>query len=137
MAAYNKFNAWVDYLAEGVNAATDTFKVAFTATANAPTASNAVLTDLTTVVTTNLNTTTLVTASSSQTSGTYALKFNNLTMTATGGSVGPFQYVVIYDDTVAGKPLVCWFDYGSALTLNLNDTFTLTFDSAGLFTVGP
>lgn len=137
MAAYNKFQSWVDYLAEAVNASSDVFKVAFTTTANAPAAGNTILANLTTVPTTNLDTVTLTGNNSSQTSGTYSLKFNNLTMTATGGSFGPFQYVVIYDDTVAGDPLVCWFDYGSALTLNQNDTFTLTFDAAGLFTVGP
>ncbi len=137
MAAYNKFNAWLDYLADAVNASSDVFKIALTATANAPVAGNSVLADLTTVSTANLNTVTLTGNSSTQTSGTYKLDFADLTMTATGGSVGPFQYVVIYDDTVAGDPLVCWFDYGSALTLNQNDTFTLTFDAAGLFTVGP
>lgn len=135
MAAYNKFNAWLDYLADAANASSDVFKIALTNTL--PTASNSVLADLTTVSTANLNTVTLTGNSSSQTSGTYKLDFDNLTMTATGGSVGPFQYVVIYDDTVTGDPLVCWFDYGSALTLNQNDTFTLTFDAAGLFTVGP
>lgn len=136
MAAYNKFQSWVDYLAEAVNASSDVFKVTLTNTL--PVNTNTILTDISVIASIgNLNTTTLTTASSSQTSGTYKLDFNDLTMTATGGSVGPFQYVVIYDDTVANDPLVCWFDYGSALTLNQNDTFTLTFDAAGLFTVGP
>lgn len=136
MAAYNKFQSWVDYLAEAVNASSDVFKVTLTNTL--PVNTNTILADISVIASIgNLNTTTLTTASSSQTSGTYKLDFDNLTMTATGGSVGPFQYVVIYDDTVAGDPLVCWFDYGSALTLNQNDTFTLTFDAAGLFTVGP
>ena len=133
MAAYNKFEPWVEYLAEGVNCGSDTFKVALTN--SAPTATNGVIADLTTVSTANLDTVTLVTASSSQSGGTFKLDFNNLTMTASG-SVGPFQYVVIYDDTVAGDPLVAWFDYGSSITMGSGDTFTLTFDPTnGLFTV--
>lgn len=134
MAAYNKFQAWVDYLAEGVNCSSDVFKVALTNTL--PVATNSVLTDITqaTGSPANLDTVTLTTSSSSQTSGTYALKFSNLTMTASG-SVGPFRYVVIYDDTVLNDPLVAWFDYGSSITLASGETFTLTFDANGLFTV--
>ena len=135
MATYNKFQPWVEYLAEGVNCGSDTFKVALTN--SAPTATNGILGDLTTVSTTNLDTVTLVTASSSQSGGTFKLDFNDLTMTASG-SVGPFQYVVIYDDTVVNDPLVAWFDYGSSITMGSGDTFTLTFDPTnGLFTVGP
>lgn len=134
MATYNKFQPWVDYLVEGVNCASDTFKVAFTAAANAPTATNGLIGDLTTVSTTNLDTVTLTTASSSQSGGTFKLDFNDLTMTASG-SVGPFRYVVIYDDTVTNDPLVCWFDYGSEITLASGETFKLTFDANGLFTV--
>jgi len=135
MATYNKFQSWVEYMVEGANCGSDTFKVAFTAQANPPSSSaDAVIGDITTVSTTNLDTITLVTASSSQTGGTYSLKFNNLTMTASG-AVGPFQYVVIYDDTLANDPLVAWFDYGSEITMQSGDTFTLTFNASGLFTV--
>ena len=134
MATYNKFQPWVEYLTEDVNCGSDQFVVALV-NSPAPTATNGVLGDLTTVSTTNLDTVTLVTASSSQSGGTFKLDFNDLTMTASG-AVGPFQYVVIYDDTVTGDPLVAWFDYGSAITMQNGDTFTLTFDGTnGLFTV--
>lgn len=43
--------------------------------------------------------------------------FNDYTLTATGGSVGPFRYVVLFDQTASGDPLICYWDYGSALTL--------------------
>lgn len=49
-------------------------------------------------------------------------------MTASG-SVGPFQYVVIYNDTATNDELIGWYDYGSALTLANTDTFTLDFDA--------
>lgn len=133
MAAYNKFNAWVEYLVEGVNCGTDQFVVALTDTA--PTSANSVLTDITQISYTNLSSRNLTTTSSSQSGGTFSLKFSNLVLTATG-SVGPFRYVVIYDDTVANDPLVAWFDYTSSITMANGDTFTLTFDGTnGLFTV--
>lgn len=134
MAAYNKFQSWVEYLAEGVDCGSDTFKVALTN--NLPVNTNTVLGDITQCSGSpaNLDTVTLTTATSAQTSGTFKLDFNDLTMTASG-SVGAFRYVVIYDDTVVNDPLVAWFDYGSSITLASGETFTLTFDANGLFTV--
>lgn len=49
--------------------------------------------------------------------------------TATDGTgIGPFQYVVLYDDTSSAKHLIGWWDYGSAVTLNSGETFTANFD---------
>ena len=133
MATYNKFQSWVEYLAEGVNCGTDQFVVALTNTL--PVNTNSVLANITEISYTNLSSRNLTTASSSQSGGTFKLDFNDLTMTASG-SVGPFRYVVIYDDTVVNDPLVAWFDYGSSITMGSGDTFTLTFDGTnGLFTV--
>lgn len=133
MATYNKFQPWVEYLVEGVNCGTDQFVVALTNTL--PVNTNSVLADITEISYTNLSSRNLTTASSSQSGGTFKLDFNDLVLTATG-SVGPFRYVVIYDDTVTGDPLVAWFDYGSSITMGSGDTFTLTFDGTnGLFTV--
>jgi hypothetical protein len=47
-------------------------------------------------------------------------------MTASG-AVGPFQYVIIYNDTAANDELICWYDYGSEVTLAKDDTFKLDF----------
>ena len=132
MATYNKFQPWVEYLVEGVNCGTDQFVVALSNTL--PVNTNATLSQITEISYTNLSSRNLTTASSSQSGGTFSLDFNDLVLTASG-SVGPFQYVVIYDDTVTGDPLVAWFDYGSSITMNNGDTFTLTFNASGLFTV--
>ena len=132
MATYNKFQAWVDYLAEGVNCASDQFVVALTN--SAPVATNSILTDITQITYTNLSSRNLTTASSSQTTGTYSLVVNDLTLTASGGSVGPFRYVVVYDDTVANDPLVAWYDYGSSITLADTETLLINF-GASLFTL--
>ena len=135
MAAFNKFNAFVEALAEGKhNFASDQLVVALSNTL--PTAANAILTDITEITYTNLSSRNLTTTSSSQTSGTYSLVLQDLTLTASGGSVGPFQYVVIYNDTATNDDLIGWYDRGSALTLNSGESVTLDFtDSQQLLTI--
>lgn len=129
MATFNKFNAWADYMVEDANLATDQFVVALTNTL--PTAANSVLADITQISYTNLSSRNLTTASSSQTAGTYSLVLNDLTLTASG-AVATFRYVVIYDDTVAGDPLVGWIDYGSAVTMASAETFLIDFGASAL-----
>ena len=128
MATYTKFQCFVEDLAEKKhNLASDTLKVAFSNASNAPSASADVkLADITTIVATNLGDLSLSVSSSSQTSGTYKLVLADLTMTASG-AVGPFRYVILYNDTAANDPLICYFDYGSEVTLASGDTFKLDF----------
>ena len=128
MATYNKFNSFVEALAEGKhNLATDALKVAFSSASNAPSASDDVkLADITTIDTTNLDSVTLTVSSSSQTSGTYKLVVTDKTLTASG-AVPTFRYVIIYNDTAANDELICFFDYGSEVTLASGDTFKLDF----------
>jgi hypothetical protein len=79
---------------------------------------------------------TLTVSASSQTSGTYKLVIDDATMTASGGSVGPFQYVVIYNDTAANDELIGWYERASATTIADGDSLTLDFDgSAGVLTI--
>lgn len=129
MATFTKFNSFVEALAEKVhNLQSDTLTVALCATANAPIASNTVLANLTQIAYTNLSARALTVSSSSQTSGTYKLVIADLVLTASGGAVASFRYVVIYNDTATNDELICFFDYGSSLTLADGDTFTLDFD---------
>lgn len=133
MATYNKFQAFVEHLAEKVhNLGSDTLTVALCATANAPVATNSVLADLTQISYTNLSSRVLTVSSSSQTSGTYKLVLADLVLTASGGSVAAFQYVVIYNDTPTSPadPLIAWYDYGSALTLADGESLTLDFSAS-------
>jgi hypothetical protein len=128
MATYTKFQCFVEDLAHGVhNFDSNTLKVAFSNASNAPSASAHVkLADITTIAAPAVNSVTLTKSSSGQTSGTYKYVPNDLTMTASG-AVGPFQYVIIYNDTAANDPLICYFDYGSEVTLAKDDTFKLDF----------
>lgn len=136
MATYNKFQQTVEDWLHGVYAAnTDQFTVALTTAANAPVATNSVLADLTEISYTNLSSQNLTTSTSSQTTGTYTQLFSDLVLTASG-AVATFRYVVIYNNTPVSpaNPLLCWYDYGSDLTLASGETLTIDFTTS-TFTV--
>jgi hypothetical protein len=135
MAVYNKFHAFVAAIANGVhNLGSNQLMVALTNTA--PSSSNAILADITQISYTNLSSRNITTLSSSQTGGLYKLMLQDLTLTASGGSVGLFRYVVIYDDTSTNKNLIAWFDYGSSITLANGEQLIIDFDGTdGLFTL--
>jgi hypothetical protein len=129
MATYNKFNAWADTMPEGANLATDQFTLALTNTL--PVATNSVLADITQISYTNLSSRNFTTTSATQTGGTFTLVLNDLVLTASG-AVATFRYAVLYDDTVAGDPLVGWWDYGSSITMANAETFTVDFTGAAI-----
>lgn len=135
MATFNKHNAFSENLAEKVhNLGADQLVVALTAAANAPTAANSVLADLTQISYTNLSSRNITTSSSSQSSGTYKLVLTDLVLTASG-TVAAFRYVDVYNDTPTSPadPLIGWYDYGSDLTLLNGETFTIDFDGTNGF----
>lgn len=131
MAAFSKFDSFVEALAEkSHNLGADTLKIALTNTA--PSASNTVLANITQIANGNGYTTggTAVTiTASSQTSGTYKLVGNDVVFTATG-SLGPFRYAVLYNDTATNDELIGYWDNGSSVTLATSgDTFTVDFNA--------
>lgn len=134
MATLNKFNAFLAALANKVhNLGSDQLKIALTNTA--PVATNSVLADLTEISYTNLSSRNVTTTSSTQTSGTYALILADLELTASG-AVGPFRYAVLYNDSATNKDLIGWYDYGSSITLQSGEKFTVDFDNTnGCFTL--
>ena len=142
MATYNKIADWVENEGEVADLDADQFVVALSNTApgsesTPPTGDGAgILANVTQVAYTNLSSRNLTLASSSQTGGTYTIDFNDLVLTSSGGTTGPFRYVYIYDDTPTSPadPLVCYFDYGAGITLNDTETLTITFNASGLYT---
>lgn len=134
MAAFTKINSFVEKVAEGViNLGGTGLTVALTNTAHTSTWDE--LADLTQVSYVNCSSRVITVSTSAQTAGTYKLVCADLVLTATG-AVGPFQYIYIYDDAGTGDPLICYYDYGSAVTLASGDTFTIDFDgSAGVLTI--
>ena len=137
MAAFNKFNSFVEAIAEKKhNLGSDSLVVALCAAASPPSASNSVLADLTQIAYTNLSSRALTISSSSQTSGTYKLVLADLTLTASGGAVAAWRYAVIYNDTATNDELIGYYDRGSDLTLADGDSVVLNFDgSAGVLTI--
>lgn len=138
MATFNKFNSFVEALAEKVhNLGADTLKVMLSNTV--PIAANAIKTDITEIGAGNGysagGTATTIT-SSIQTAGTYKLIITDVVFTASGGSIGPFRYAVLYNSSAGSQELIGWFDYGSSITLANGETLTVDFDAAnGVLTI--
>ena len=127
-ASFTKFNSFVEALAEKIhNLGSDTLKVALTN--SAPSAANTVLANITEISYTNLSARTLTITSSAQTSGTYKLVIADLVLTASGGSVGPFRYIVIYNDTATNDELIAYYDYGSSISIDDGETLTIDLDA--------
>lgn len=139
MAAYNKFNQFTKDLIDAKhNFGSNVFKVMLTNTA--PASTNAVKADITEISAGNGYTAggTASTITESTAAGTAKVIGSNVVFTASGGTIGPFRYTVLYNDTQTSpaKPLVAWFDYGSSITLNDTETLTVNFDQTnGIFTV--
>lgn len=64
--------------------------------------------------------------------------FADEVITASSGNIGPFRYVVVYNDTPTSPadPLVLYIDYGSSITITDGNTFTIDVGSNGVFRVG-
>lgn len=138
MAAYNKFQDFSEQLVRGThNFASNVFKVYLTN--DTPSASaDAVKADLPEISAGNgypgTNTTTITI---SETSGTTTVSGTQVSWNATG-SVGPFRYAVLFNDTSASDNLVAWWDYGSSVTLANGESFTVKFsgtDPGAIFTL--
>lgn len=142
MAAFNKFQDFVEQLGLGKHVfGTHALKVALTNTL--PTATQVSYDPVT-----NHPPPTAVngypaggadtTGTWSEASGTAKLVCTDVTFTATAGGIGPFQYVILYNDTqtAPADALIGWYDYGSALTLNDGESLTVDFDGTnGVFTI--
>lgn len=139
MPTFNKFQDFTEQLLKGVhNFSGHTFKVALTNTP--PSSANTVLADITQIAATGgyvAGGYALTGVVLTEAGGVAKVVINDQVVTASGGSVGPFQYWVVYNDTATGDPLVCWYtrDAG-AVTLASGESITLDFDgSAGVFTL--
>jgi hypothetical protein len=144
MASFNKFNCFVEDLAEGSQVlSSDTLMALLTNTS--PNAAD-VLVDTTQtpcVVGSTSNAVEVAAASgyvkkgaaldlssSAQSGGVYKLILTDEVITA-GADIGPFRYIVLYNDTkktTATRPPIGWYDYASSITLHNGETFTLDFD---------
>ena len=132
-----KFYSFVEAIHEKKhNLGSDTLKVLLTNTA--PSLSNTVKADISGELSTANGYTaggaTITVTSSAQSSGLYTLIASDVTWTASGGSIGPFRYAVIYNDTATNDELIGYIDYVYSVTVASGQTFTIDFDqTAGLY----
>jgi hypothetical protein len=143
MTAFVKLNGFVEHMAEKVhNLGSDQLVVALSNTApgsesTPPTGATTacILANVTQIAYTNASTRNITTSASAQSSGTYKLTLTDLVITASGGTVGPFRYVYLYNDTATSDNLIGYYDYGSSITLNDTETLTIDFDgTSGVLT---
>lgn len=138
MAAFVKFQNFVEDLGKGthqLHAAGHTLKVyATNATPNV--ATHAVKADIAEITAQNGYPSggSDIQNDYTEASGTASCTGVDVVWTASSGSFGPFRYVVLYNDTPASDPLIGYWDYGSAVTINDGETFTTDFSSS-VFTV--
>ena len=138
MANYNKFNSFVSDLAQKVhNLNSDTLKILLTNAA--PLATITIKGNITEIAAGNGYTaggTAASFVSGNNTSGTYRLILSPVSWTASGGSIGPFEWAVLYNSSAASGNLIGWWDYGTAITLTNGNTFTVSLDQTnGVFTL--
>ena len=133
MAAYNKHNDFVEQLGLGKHIfGTHVLKCLLTNTA--PTAANSIKSDLTEISAGNGYTAGGADAQGTwaEASGTATLTGTMIVWTASGGTIGPFRYVDLYNDTqtTPADPLIGWWDYGSSITLQIGETFSVKFNNS-------
>jgi hypothetical protein len=137
-SAYNKFNVVALDILNGVhNFGSNTFKVMLTN--SAPVATNTIKANITEIGTGNGYSAggPTVPIATSISGATAKATATDVTITASGGSIGPFRYAVLYNDTQTSpvKPLVAWLDYSTNLTLLDGESLLVDFDGTnGLFT---
>ena len=135
MASFNKFQDFVEQLGKGVHqlhAAGHALKVYLSNAAPDP-AADAAKADLAEITIENGYTGPVdIEQDYTESGGTGTLTGVDKVITASGGTVGPFRYVPLMNDTPVSPvdPLVGWWDYGSAITLQDTETFTIDFGAS-------
>jgi hypothetical protein len=137
------YNSAKEFIGDGtIDLDTHTFKIAlFTSASNANTLTNSVLADLTNQVASGTGYTTggatLTGVTWAQTGGTATFDADNVSWTASTGSITA-RFAVIYDDTAASDELlaVCLLDTAPAdVTATDGNQLQINFNASGIFTL--
>lgn len=130
MVAFNKFEDFVEQLGLAIhNLNTATLEV-YLSNATPSAAADAVKADLAEITNQNGYTAPVDTQNTwAESGGTGTLTGTKVVVTASG-AVGPFQYVVLMNQTATNDPLIGWWDYGAPLTLASGETFSIKFNNS-------
>jgi hypothetical protein len=140
MASFVKFEVFAEDLANGVHDlfGTDHVLKFYLTNATPNVATHEVKADLAEITNQNGYTAPIdIENNGVRTGGTVTIEVVDKQVAASGGTVGPFRYAVVYNDTPTSPvdPLIGYFDYGSAITLQAGETFDLDFGTDDLLTV--
>ena len=136
IAAYQKFDQFIEDTENKIHNM-DADQIALALTNVQPVAANSVLADITQIDYTNLSPRNLTRNQAGQTNGLYTITFDNIVLTSSGGATGPFQWIVVYNDDAADDNLICFFDYGSPVTLNDTESLPINWTGPQLYSKGP
>ena len=135
MATYNKFETFVGDLGKAIHdlqAAGHTLEV-YLSNATPSASLDSVKADLAEIATGNGYTGPEdIVNDYTEAGGTGTLTGVDVVVTAAGGSIGPFQYVILQNTTPASPldPLIAWWDNGAAVTLADGESFTVDFGAS-------
>lgn len=134
MASFNQFNIFNTDLANGVHDLDDDDVEVYLTDATPDQAAHEVKADLAEITQENGYTgPESVTPVLTQDGAAVDLTGTDVTITASGGSIGPFRYVVLFNNTPASPtdPLIGYWDNGSSITLSDGESFTTDFAPEG------
>jgi hypothetical protein len=133
MASFVKFEVFAEDLANGEHDlfGTDHVLKFYLSNATPDVAADAVKADLAEITNENGYTAPVdIENDGTRSGGTVTIAVTDKVVTASGGTVGPFRYAVVYNDTHASDALIGYYDYGSAITLQAGESFTLDFTAS-------
>ena len=133
MPAGQKFNQFVADRNTGVhNLASDVLKVMLV-NAPAPLSTHRIKADVREIVAGNgyvAGGSVVKVTKAGQLNGVFTLAAAKVSIAASRGSIGPFRYVVLYNDTPLTDPLIAFWDYGSdGVKLNDGEMLDIKFDA--------
>jgi hypothetical protein len=142
MATYEKFEVFSEDLVNGVHhlfgaSPTDVLKV-YLSNATIDLAANEIKGDVAEITNQNGYTAPIdVTNTGTRSGGTVTVSGVSVQVSASG-TVGPFQHVVLYNDTPAGPvdPLIAKWSRTGALTLGAGESFDIKFSDAAVGVAG-
>ncbi len=133
MAAYNKFEDFVNRLCTKIHDLSADQLECYLSNATPSASADTIKSDLAEITNENGYTAPVDTQQTfAEASGTGTVTGTKIVITASTGTVGPFQYVVLQNTTPSSPldPLIAWWDYGSALTLQDGESFSIKFNSS-------